>query len=392
MSTKWQIVLSGAAVVVTAAAVGLFLTRTAGEPESQGMEGHVHGATAPAGGEVGPVHLDAETQRRIGVTFATAELKPLARTLRTVASVTYDETRVASVNPRIHGWIERIHVDFLGAEVERGQPLVELYSPELVSAQEELLLARSLLQETADEPASRAHRNAERLLQSARQRLDYWEIPRDQVEALEATGQPQRTLLLRAPSSGIVMDKNVFAGTHVAAGSTLYVIADLTAVWVEGEIFEKDLSLVEVGQPAHVRVDAYPGLGLHGRVSYVYPTVSVASRTGRVRVALDNPQGRLKPGMYAEIRLDIPESQAAVVVPRTAVISTGERDLVFVRAPDGALVPREVTLGLPAEREIEVLAGLEPGEVVVSSAGFLIDAESNLGAAAAHLNGAEDGD
>lgn len=391
MSTRRQIALSLALVGSAAATVGLYALFGEGSSGPQPAEGHVHGAAAPAGDELRPVHLDPERERRIGVTYATAELKLLERTVRTVASVTYDETRVSYVSPRIHGWVERIHVDFLGSPVQRGQPLVELYSPELVSAQEELLLARALVDETADAPEGRAHRNARRLLESARQRLDLWEIPRDQVRAVEETGETRRTLLLRAPVSGIVLDKSVFVGSHVSSGSTLYVIADLSRIWVEGEVFEKDLSLVRLGQSAHVQLESYAGETFHGIVDYIHPTVSVASRTGRIRVELSNPGGRLKPGMYAELRLDIPAEREVVVVPRTAVITTGERDLVFVRTADGMLTPREITLGLPAGREIEVVAGLEAGEVVVSSAAFLVDAESNLGAAIEHLGDAPAG-
>jgi membrane fusion protein, copper/silver efflux system len=387
LSTKWQIALSGAVVLVAVGVVGVYAAFGAGGAGSQEMEGHVHGVGAPTGDELRPVHLGEERERRIGVTYATANLKILERTVRTVASVTYDETRVAKVSPRIHGWVERIHVDFLGASVRRGDPLVELYSPDLLTAQEELLLARDLFDATRNDPESRAHRRAARLLESARQRLDHWEISEDQIATLEETGVAQRTLVLRTPTSGIVIETNAFAGAHVTMGSTLYAVADLSRVWVEGEVFEKDLSLVRVGQAAHVRLQAYPGEMFHGTVSYIYPTVSVASRTGRVRVELANPDGELKPGMYAEIQLDIPGAREVVVVPRTAVLSTGERDVIFVRASDGTLVPREVTLGLPAGREIEILAGLEAGERVVSSAAFLIDAESNLGAAMDHLDG-----
>jgi Cu(I)/Ag(I) efflux system membrane fusion protein len=387
LSTRWQIALSAAVVLAAGGVVGVYSTLGAGGAGPQEIEGHVHGAGAPADDELRPVHLGEERERRIGVTYATAELRILTRTVRTVASVTWDETRVAKVSPRIQGWIERIHVDFLGTAVRRGDPLVELYSPELITAQEELLLARSLLDETRHDPGSRAYRNAVRLLESARQRLDYWEISADQIATLEESGVVQRTLVLHTPTSGVVMEKNAFAGAYVTVGSTLYTIADLSRVWVEGEVFEKDLSLVRVGQAAHVRLEAYPGEVFHGTVSYIYPTVTVASRTGRVRVELGNSDGQLKPGMYAEIHLDIPGEREVVVVPRTAVLSTGERDVIFVRDPDGTLVPREVTLGLPAGREIEILAGLEAGERVVSSAGFLIDAESNLGAAMDHPEG-----
>ncbi len=386
VTSKWQIGLAVGVVLAAAGAVSGYAVMGGGGPGTQAVDGHIHGAGAPAGDELAPVHLGEERERRIGVTYATVELRELTRTVRTVASVTYDETRMTKVSPRIHGWVERIHVDFLGTSVRRGDPLVELYSPDLVMAQEELLLARSLLDETAGEPGSRAHRNAQRLLESTRQRLDYWEISADQIGGLEETGRPRRTMVLRAPSSGVVVEKNAFAGAHVSTGSLLYTVADLSRVWLEGEVFEKDLSLVRVGQPAHVEMEAYPGEVSHGTVSYVYPTVSVASRTGRVRVELDNPDGRLKPGMYAEIHLDVPGEREVVVVPRTAVLSTGERDVVFVRGSGGVLEPREVTPGLPAGREIEILAGLEAGEVVVSSAGFLIDAEANLGAAMDHLH------
>lgn len=381
MSTRWQAVLSAAVVLMAGGTVAAYAAFGEGGPGPQEMEGHVHGAGPAAGDELRPVHLDPDQERRIGVTYAVAELKPVERTVRTVATVTYDETRVAYVSPRVHGWVERIHADFLGAPVRKGDALVELYGPELVAAQEELLLAHGLLESTRDDPGSRAHSNAVRLLESARQRLAYWDIPPDQVDLVEASGEARRSLVLRSPVSGVVVEKNVFDGAHVGAGSTLYAIADLSRVWAEGEVFEKDLSLVELGQAAHIRIEAFPGEMFHGRVSYIYPTVSAATRTGRIRVELDNRDGRLRPGMYAEVQLDVPASVLSVVVPRTAVLMSGERNVVFVRSPDGMLVPREVTLGLSAGREVEILAGIEPGEVVVSSAGFLIDAESNLGAA-----------
>ncbi len=323
------------------------------------------------------------------MTYAAVELKRLERTVRTVALVAYDETRLVNVNPKIDGWIERLYVDFTGAPVRRGQPLLEIYSPALVSAQEELILARALVEETQDQPESRAATNARRLLESARRRLAYWDIPADQIDALEKTGEPQRTLMLRAPAEGIVVEKNVLEGTRIAPGMNVYRIADLSRVWVEGDVFEKDLSLVRLGQPAIVRLEAYPGRTFHGAVTYVYPTVSVEARTGRIRVELPNPELQLRPGMYAEIELKVPAEREALVVPRTSVFGTGERMIVFVRGEDGMLTPREVTTGLPAEREIEILTGLRAGEVVVSSASFLVDAEANLGAALQTMPGME---
>ncbi len=196
---------------------------------------------------------------------------------------------------------------------------------------------------------------------------------------------------MRAPANGIVVEKNAFEGTRIAPGMNVYRIADLSRVWVEGDVFEKDLSLVELGRAAAVRLEAYPGETFRGSVTYVYPTVSLEARTGRIRVELDNPDLRLRPGMYAEIELNVPAAKPALVVPRTAVFGTGERAVVFVRGADGMLSPREVTPGLPVGREIEILAGLQPGEVVVSSASFLVDAEANLGSAMQAMSGMETG-
>ncbi len=391
MNTRKQILFSIALIVAAGLVVGIYgLTR--GETRGRaGMEGHVHGA-AGAGETREQVHLDAESARRIGVTYAAAELKRLERTVRSVAVVVYDETRVVNVNPKIDGWIERLYVEFTGAPVRKGQPLLEIYSPALVSAQEELTLARSLVEETEAEPDTRAASNARRLLESARRRLAYWDIPADQIARLEETGEARRTLLLRAPADGIVVEKRVFEGTRIAPGMNVFRIADLSRVWVEGDVFEKDLSLVKLGQPAAVRLDAYPGETFRGTVTYVYPTVSLEARTGRIRVELPNPDSRLRPGMYAGIELRVPAEREALVIPRSAVFGTGERTIVFVRGEDGMLRPREVRPGLPAGREIEILAGLQPGAVVVSSASFLVDAEANLGAALQSMPGMEMGE
>jgi Cu(I)/Ag(I) efflux system membrane fusion protein len=387
MSKRKQIVLSAALIIAAATVVGLYGRTTGQEETSGGMEGHVHGAVG--GDDRSPVHLDGEKARRIGVTYSAAELKQLERTVRTVALVAYDETRVVNVNPKIDGWIEHLHVDFTGAPVRAGDPLLEIYSPALVSAQEELILAQTLVKETAEQPESRAAANARRLLESARRRLAYWDIPADQIARLESSAEPRRTLLLRVPANGIVIEKNVFEGTRIAPGMNVYRIADLSRVWVEGDVFEKDLSLVELGQMAMVRFEAYPGETFHGAVTYVYPTVSLEARTGRIRVELQNPDLRLRPGMYAEIEMNISSAMPRLVIPRSAVFGTGERMIVFVREEDGMLTPREVTPGLPVGLEVEILAGLQPGEVVVSSASFLIDAEANLGAAAQTMPGME---
>jgi RND family efflux transporter MFP subunit len=217
--------------------------------------------------------------------------------------------------------------------------------------------------------------------------LRYWDIPDDEIARIEREGVPQKTLTLRAPASGIVVEKNVVQGMRIMPGMDLYRIADLSRVWIEGEVFEKDLSLVKLGQQARVTFDAYAGEEFDGVVTYVYPTVSVESRTGRVRVELSNPGLRLKPGMYARVALSAGDVRDALMIPRSAVHYTGERAMVFVREAEGTLAPREITVGLATGDEIEVLAGLTEGTVVVSSANFLIDAESNMGSSMESMPG-----
>lgn len=382
MSTKKQVLVSVALVAVAAAVVALVaLGRGEGSADG-GNQSHDHAASpGGAGDERSPVRLDAAAARRIGVRYATAERKVVDRTVRTVGTVTYDETRIADVNPKIEGWIERLYVDFTGAPVRRGQPLLTLYSPMLVSAQEELILARRLFDESAADPESRAAERARQLLEATRRRLEYWDIPAAEIRRIEETGTPTKTLTLMSPASGIVVEKGAFEGGRIGPGMNLYRIADLSTVWVDGEVFEKDLGLVREGQPARVTVQAYPGETFRGNVAYVYPIVTIEARTGRVRVELANPGLRLKPGMYAEVELEMPPGGPRLVVPRGAVHATGERSWVFLQTSEGTLVAREVTTGLVAGGDIEILAGLEEGDSVVASANFLIDAESSMGSA-----------
>ena len=376
MSYRYQILLS-VGVVLLAAGVVFFVSRS-GEAASadQGMEDHDHSAMVAGGGERQPVHLSREASDLIGVTFATVERGELPATVRAVGTVAYDETRLASVTPKVSGWVERLQVDFTGAPVRRGQSLMEVYSPALVTAQEELILAARLVRDARE---GRAMENAEELLASARRRLAYWDIPDDEIRRIEESGEPSKTLTLRSPASGVVVEKNVVEGDRIAPGMTVYRIADLSRVWVEAEVFEKDLSRVAEGQEGVVTFEAYPGRDFTGRVTYVHPTVSVQSRTARVRMELDNRDQALKPGMYANIELQGLPQPPTLLVPRSAVIATGQRELVFVQAPDGALVPHAVRTGRTAGRMIEILEGVREGERLVSSAAFLVDAESNLG-------------
>ncbi len=374
MRRTQQITLSVGLIVV---AVAIVLLQPGSEGANTAEEGgHDMSTMATGGGELMPVVLDAAAARRIGVALAVVEHRELPVFLSTVGTVTYDETSLATVSPKIDGWVEKLHIDFTGAPVRVGEPLMDVYSPALVTAQEELLLALRLVRSAESE---RGRRNGEELLAAARRRLAYWDIPEDQVRRVEESGEPQRTLTFRSPASGIVVEKNVVTGDRIMPGMTVYRIADLSRVWLEAEVFEKDLSLISLGQNAQVSFEAYPGVSHQARVTYVHPTVSVQSRTARVRLELPNPSFALKPGMYAQVELEAPPLPATLVVPRSAVIATGERALVFVEAADGALLPREVQPGRTEGRFMEILEGLTTGERVVSSAAFLVDAESNLG-------------
>jgi Cu(I)/Ag(I) efflux system membrane fusion protein len=264
--------------------------------------------------------------------------------------------------------------------VSVGQPLLTIYSPMLVQAQEELLLAKRLLNDVSG-GSDEAQRSAADLLASSRRRLAYWDIPASEVAAIEESGQVRKTRTLRSSAGGYVMEKNVVAGQRIMAGEVLYRVADLSAVWVEGEVFEQDLAKVRVGQTVHADFQALPGEHRMGRIAYIYPTINPDTRTARLRVVLPNSDMKLKPGMYATLRIVGAPRSAVLTVPRSAVLSTGERSIVFVKDATGMLGPREVALGATNDTRIEILRGLAAGETVVASATFLIDAESNLGTA-----------
>ncbi len=383
MSNLKQLALSVVVILAAGAIVAFRLDDGDAAAASNGMAGHNHAAMTAAK-EQKPVRLAAEDARRIGVTYATVERRGLDLAVEALGTVAYDETRLTTVNPKVDGWVEHLFVDFTGAPVKAGQPLFALYSPKLVSAQEELVLAARLAREAPS--TGRAADNALALLESARKRLAYWDVPPEEIRRVEETGEVVKTLTLRAPASGIVVEKNVIEGDRITPGMTLYRIADLSRVWIEADVFEKDLGLVREGQAGTVRFEAYPGHDFEARVTYVYPSVSLESRTGRIRLELANPDLRLRPGMYADIDLVIPPSEPTLVVPRSAVLSTGTRSLVFVQAADGSLVPRSITPGRTVRRDVEVVSGLAEGERVVSSAAFLVDAESNLGALTAGMD------
>ncbi|MEP7344943.1 MAG: efflux RND transporter periplasmic adaptor subunit [Gemmatimonadaceae bacterium] len=371
---RWGLYLG---VPLAAIAVAFFLTRP-GE-EASTAAGHIHGAAVTAD-SARAVMLSPDAERRIGVTYTTATMGPLSQEVRTVGQVTFDETRVKSIAAKIDGYVERLYVDYTGMPVRVGDPLLEIYSPMLVAAQEELLLAKQLAIDVVGGTPDATNGAAE-LLRSARRRLAYWDIPVSVIAAIEQSGEVQRTLTLHASAGGVVLAKLVLSGQKIMAGDPLYRIADLSVVWVEGEVFEQDLALVRVGLPIVAEFEALPGEQIRGRIAFVYPTLNPVTRTVRVRAEVSNPGLRLKPGMYATFHFTGGSRGNVLSVPRSAVLTTGERNLVFVRRTDGQLEPREIRVGVSTQDRIEVLSGVAAGETVVASATFLVDAESNLGSA-----------
>jgi membrane fusion protein, copper/silver efflux system len=326
----------------------------------------------------GAVHLEPEMVRSLGITVVEAELAPVQRTIRTTGNVAYDETRLTTVAPRFAGFVERLHVDFTGQAVRRGQPLLEIYSPELVAAQEELLAAvRMERQLRATASAAVVERTA-LLVDAARRRLLLQDISPAQVRRIEVSEQTTRTLTLHAPFSGFVVEKMVQAGQAVEMGMPLYRLADLSTVWVEADVYEQDLRFVSVGETAQVEVAAYPGEPFQGRVSYIYPEVGRETRTARVRIELVNSGGRIKPGMYATVSIRTQGSEHAVLVPRDAVMHSGTHAMVFVEEGEGLYRAREVTIGAEVGGQTQILSGLRAGERVVNRGNFLLDSESRL--------------
>ena len=386
MSTqlKWPRLLIAAALIA-ALAVTAWVVLTAREEDvaessarddMAGMQG-MPGMEGMDMSTSGSVRINPDQVRAFGVTFDYVEERTLQSDVRTVGIVSFDETRIAAVASRIGGFIERLHVDFTGKPVRAGQPLAEIYSPELLAAQEELLLAVRLQQELGETSVPGVPQRSLDLVGAARQRLALWDISDAQIQQIIESGKARRTLTLHAPVSGIVVEKNVLSGQYVQAGEKLYTIADLSEVWIEAELREADAGAVQEGSAASVELATFPGRPIAGRVEYIYPTLQTEARTLAARIALRNPDLRLKPGMYATVRIFTPMHRA-LTVPASAVVNTGDRRVVFVDMGGGDIMPHDVEVGRTAGDHTEILAGLEPGQRVVTSAQFLIDSESNL--------------
>ena len=325
----------------------------------------------------GTVQISPERQQLIGVRIGTVEKRLLQKVIRTNGRVEFDEKRLTTISPKIGGWIEDLYVDFTGAPVKKGAPLLTLYSPELVSTQEEYLAALRARQELAASPYPEVAASGNALVESARRRLRLWDISEEQIRVLEQTGQVRKSLTLYSPYGGIVLEKMAFRGMRVEPGMALYKLADLSVVWLIADIYEYELPLIRLGQQASINLSYLPGEAFTGKAVFIYPYLDAQTRTARVRFEFANPHGTLKPEMYAGVEIAIRLGDK-VTVPEGAIIDTGIRKVAIVDKGAGYFEPREVKLGTKAGDYYEVLDGLKVGERVVTSANFLIDSESKL--------------
>ena len=337
---------------------------------------------------LGGIKIDPVTVQNIGVKTEVINKRQLEKTIRTTGRIDYDETRVYTVNTKIMGWVEKLHVDYSGQVVRKGDPLLEIYSPELVTTQQEYLQAIRYQSQLAGSGNDEVKKGADELVQSTKQRLLNWDIPEGEIDALEKQGTVRKTMTINSPANGVVIDKMVLPGQNIMPGMTLYKIADLSTLWILADIYEYELPWVKVGQKADIELSYIPGKSISGSVTYIYPYLNAETRTIRVRIQIRNTSDlQFKPEMFVTVKLVSPLVVNALAVPEQAVIRSGERNIIVVSLGGGYFDPREVKLGLTADGYTQILEGAHEGEVVVTSSQFLIDSESNLKAAISSLSG-----
>jgi multidrug efflux pump subunit AcrA (membrane-fusion protein) len=348
-------------------------------------------AVCPGGGAAlgtGGIQIDPALVQNMGVRIESVARRDLSRRVRAVGRVDYDERRVDHVHTKIQGWIERLYVEYEGELVKRGQPLLEIYSPELVSTQEELLLAARYRDSTRESEFEDVSRGGEDLFIATRRRLELWDISKRDIERLLETGKVRKNLTLYAPTGGVVTHLMVRKGMEVSPNQNLYTIADLSRVWLYADVYEYELPWVKEGQHAVIDLSYLPGRTFEGTVTYVYPFLDPKTRTARVRLELENPELLFKPDMFANVTIKTETRENVLAVPEEAVIRSGRRSLAVVALGEGRFAPREVTLGMDSgDGWVEVQEGLAEGDRVVTSGQFLIDSESRLQEAVQKLLG-----
>ncbi len=389
-SKKWLLVGVAAAGVVAGVVGGYFAAHvgmsdmpgmTTGKGDVKGMDMKaMQGMEGMKGMQPGAVVIPAVTRQLIGVRTVAVTYAPLEQEVRAVGTVEYDERKLTKVNLRVSGWIEQVFVNAIGQSVRAGQPLLTLYSPDLLATQDEYLLAVKAQAQLEGSPVAEARQQAAALVASARERLRLWNLTDEQIGAIERRGKAERVLALYAPSSGIVLKRQALPGNYVEPGTTLYELADLSTVWINGDIYESEIQSVKLNQPAKVTFEAYPSETFPGKVTYIYPYLNEATRTVRVRMEFPNPHLKLKPGMYGNVVLGV-DAGRRLVVPKEAVLDSGLRQLVFLDLGQGVYQPYPVKLGRRSQEYVEVLEGIKEGDRVVTSANFMLDAESKLASA-----------
>lgn len=325
------------------------------------------------------IRVDPVTVQNMGVRLAPVVRKPLAKSIRAFGNITYDERRLFTVNTKFDGWIEKLYVNYVGQQVKKGKPLFDIYSPDLVTAQEEYLLSLRHYNQLSKTSPGRVQDNARRLLTAARKRLSYWDISDAHIRRIEKSGSPAKSVTIYSPAGGVVMKKSAFEGHYVKAGQHQFEIADLSKVWVDVEVYEYELPWISQHMPATMDLSYIPGRLFKGRVLYIYPYLSEKTRTARLRLEFDNADLALKPEMYANIHLETANTEPSLVIPQEAVIDSGVRKVTFVAKGKGRFEPREIELGVEGNGgSYQVLSGLSEGENVVTSAQFMLDSESRL--------------
>jgi membrane fusion protein, copper/silver efflux system len=327
-----------------------------------------------------PIDVDPEGLRLAGVRTAVAEHARIDRTIRAVGVVRPQETRIRHVHTKTSGYVEKLFVDFTGQPVTKGRPILSMYSPELLASQQEYARAREAAARLPKSNDDTAHQAAEQMLAGARRRLELFDVPASSVAALERSGEAKRTVTLLAPVSGIVTSKGVFEGMQVEPGTELFTVSDLSWVWIEADVYESEASSVKVGQEAKLTLAYQPGTEMIGKVKYIYPYLNPEARTLKVRFDFPNPDLALKLDMYVTVELPV-QSEEGVVVPDSAIIDTGVRQVVFVTPSEGRFEPRMVKVGIRADGRAQILSGVRAGERVAIKANFLLDSESRLRAA-----------
>ena len=326
------------------------------------------------------IHVDPNFIQNFAVRTTAAEKGSIPIVIRTIGTLDYNQKNIVSVNTKFAGWIEKANVNYIGEQVKRGEVLFEIYSPELVTTQQEYLAALDYLQKLSSKGDEKAVERAKSLLEATRERLHYWDITDDQIEELKSRKTLMRTLKILSPVSGIVIEKmgDSLEGMKLTPGMNVFKIADLSNVWVGIDIFEYQIQYLRLGQKADITLDAFPGRHWTGKIIYLDPTLNQKTRTLTAYVEIENPDRKLRPEMYANVEIRVPAVSGAVKVPSEAVLHSGERNVVIVEKDKGFFEPREVTLGAEGEGYSQVTRGLSEGETVVVSSQFLIDSESNL--------------